>query len=573
MMEEKKEKPLYKDFQIIIWVIALLISLTFLFVPIGWWSTDSGLTNIQYGLEIEGGSTIYLELGGAVAQVDAAPQNIVKTMTAAAFPSGIEITGSNISRDGAAYVTFKTADPVNKTALEHLFNSSNIYVTASGGISEVNMTSSKTGFITSYLAHVYGTEVVPYSRSGGSVEYEIRTKTTENQLAGHMQAVNGSILTDYSGKTHYRDGTTAETVQTMIAVLNNKLGNGLGVKDLPIRSVSDQYIQIDFAGKNLTDARELVETPGRFEIRIQTTENETAHVLYGDSIESVGIIGQDPATRTYSVPFTLNDDGARKLQQIAVSAGATINPEAHNLTMVLDENEIYSAPLSRNAAIQLNTQPIYSWQAGIDSLDNASELQIHLRSGALPVSVEIVNAGQIEATLGQSFLKGAILTGIISVLAVTLIVYNRYYKNRKIVLPMVMVSLSEVVLILGFSVLIGQQLDLATLAGIIAVTGTGIDHMLIITEEMLHEGKMPSGKIYLARIKNAFKILLGSAATTVIAMVPLMILGFGALKGFALTTIFGVLVGVLIARPAYSAILRHMLTKRGLVHDELPEHE
>lgn len=569
MIEEKKEKPLYKDYKIIVLVLALLISVAAIFSPIGYFSEDEGITNIHYGLDIKGGSTIYLKLNGAVTQVDAAPRDIVINMTAAEYPSGIEIISSSVLDNGSAYVTFKTTDPVNQTRLEYMFATNDIYVRTSGNISEVNVSTSKIGFINSYLTHVYNTEVVPYSITGGT-EYEIRTATTEEQLSGYMKAVNGSILKDASGDTLYRDGTTKETMQTTIEVLNSKLGNGLGVKDLPIRAIGDEYIQIDFAGVDLADARKLVETPGKFEIRIQTTGNETAHVLYGDSIESVGVVGHDPSTGAYYVPFKLNEEGAKALQQTAISTGATTDPLAHNLIMMLDDEVVYSAPLSYGAANQLNTYPIYSWQAGTSSEEEAKELQIHLRAGALPVNVEIVNAGQVDATLGQGFLRGAILAGIIALIAVALVIYNRYRKPE-IVIPMVATSLSEVIMLIGFSVIIMQDLDLAAIAGIIAVIGTGIDHLVIITEEVVHEGKSPSDKVYSARIGKAFMIIFGAAATTIIAMTPLFFLGFSTLKGFAIVTIAGVFIGVLIARPAYAAVLRYILTRRGMIDEKLTE--
>jgi len=114
-------------------------------------------------------------------------------------------------------------------------------------------------------------------------------------------------------------------------------------------------------------------------------------------------------------------------------------------------------------------------------------------------------------------------------------------------------------MILGFATLIGWQLNLPAIAGIIAVIGTGIDHLVIITDEVLYEGKIPSLKVYLSRISKAFTIIFAAAATTIIAMSPLLWMGFGALKGFAITTIVGVLIGVLIARPAYGRVIRDML--------------
>ena len=566
MIEEKKEKPIYTDYRIILLVLALIIAV----VAIGpWYSAEEGFhTRINYGLDIAGGSWIQLKLNGAVAQVDAAPRDIVAEMTKTEFPSGIEIVGSSIYDNGTAYVAFRTTDPVNETRLRYLF-SGEVNVRNTGSSSEVNITSTKVGFIQSYLSHSYNVEVVPSASSSG-IEYEIRTATTYEALSGYMTAVNGSVLKDSSGNPLYRDGTTKETMQMTIDVLNNKLGNGLGMKDLPIRAVGNEYIDIDFAGVELNDARSLVETPGKFEMRLQTTGNETVHVLYGNSIPSVGVVGQDSKTGIYHVPFTLNEEGARALQQAAISVGATVNPSAHYLIMLLDDKVVYSAPLSPDAAAQLNTYPIYSWQAGISSYEEARELQIHLREGALPVNVEIIGSGQVEATLGQGFLRGAIIIGLIAMIIVSLVVYNRY-KRPEIAIPMVMTSFSEVILLLGLSVLIRQDLDLASIAGIIAVIGTGIDHLVIITEEVVHEGKTPSDKIYSARITKAFTIIFGAAATTIVAMSPLVFLGFGALKGFAITTIAGVFIGVLIARPAYSAILRYILTKRGISTESMAE--
>ncbi|MDY0267384.1 MAG: preprotein translocase subunit SecD [Methanimicrococcus sp.] len=566
MMEEKKEQPLYKDFKVVLLITALLIAFVLIFVPFGPWSSDNGLTNIHYGLQIEGGSTISLKLNGAVAQVDAEPRDIVIQMTKNEFPSGIEITNSNEFENGSTYVKFKTTDPVNKTKLEYMFSSSDVHV-STGTPTEVNITSTKIGFITSYLSQVYNTEVVPFSLLNG-VEYEIRAATTEEELGQYMKSVNGKIMADSSGDLIYRDGTTKETVQTTIDVLNNKLGNGLGVKDLPIRAIGNEYIQIDFAGVELAEARELISTPGKFEIRIQTDGNETEHVLYGDAIESVGVVGNDQSTGAYYVPFTLNEEGAKALQQAAIKTGATTNPYAHNLIMMLDDEVVYSAPLSQSAAEQLKTYPISAWQAGTGSSQEAKTLLIHLRSGALPVNVEIVNAGQVDATLGQGFLKGAILVAAMAVIAVAFIVYNRY-RRIEISIPMMAATLSEVIILLGVSVFIRQELDLASIAGIIAVIGTGIDHLVIITEEVVHEGKTPSDKVYTARIGKAFMIIIGAAVTTLVAMIPIFIFGFSALRGFAIVTILGVFVGVLIVRPAYSSVLRYILTKRGMVDEHI----
>ena len=68
-----------------------------------------------------------------------------------------------------------------------------------------------------------------------------------------------------------------------------------------------------------------------------------------------------------------------------------------------------------------------------------------------------------------------------------------------------------------------------------------------------------TSKIYLSRLSRAFAIILGAAATTIVAMLPLLYMGFGALTGFALIIIIGVVLGTLVARPAYGRIIGYIL--------------
>ncbi len=283
-------------------------------------------------------------------------------------------------------------------------------------------------------------------------------------------------------------------------------------------------------------------------------------MLYGDSIVSVGIPSYHDGQ--YHTPFTLNEGGARALQKIALETGAIDNPDEHYLNMYLDEVQIYGAPLSPSAAERLRETPIYSWEAstGTDEAAKAEAeaLQIHLRAGALPVNVVLVGSGHVDAGLGSQFKTAALVTGILSLFAVAAVVYFRY-RRPEILVPMVGTSFSEVIMILGVASLIGWQLDLASIAGIIAAIGTGIDHLVIITDEVLYEGRLPPSKVFASRIGKAFTIIIGAAATTVIAMTPLVVMGFGTLKGFAITTIIGVFIGVAIARPVYGVVIKELL--------------
>jgi preprotein translocase subunit SecD len=154
----------------------------------------------------------------------------------------------------------------------------------------------------------------------------------------------------------------------------------------------------------------------------------------------------------------------------------------------------------------------------------------------------------------------ALLAGILALITVGFVVYYRY-REPSIVLPMVLINASEVLILLGFIALIKFQMDLPTIAGLVAVMGTGIDQLVIITDEILHEGKVPSPNLYLKRLARALSIIVAAAATVVIAMVPLALMDLSTLKGFAIITILGVLVGVIVTRPAYGRVIMQMLSK------------
>jgi preprotein translocase subunit SecD len=102
-------------------------------------------------------------------------------------------------------------------------------------------------------------------------------------------------------------------------------------------------------------------------------------------------------------------------------------------------------------------------------------------------------------------------------------------------------------------------IDLPAIGGIIAAIGTGVDHQIIIADETLSKRKGEKRDYTMKdRIKRAFFIIFGAAATTIAAMLPLMSIGIGFVRGFAITTIVGVLVGILVTRPAYARIIEAM---------------
>ena len=554
------KKSLFKNVRVIIFIIALLASI--IAIQPGYSPGEGTTSNLNYGLDLEGGSWLQIKLQGALAQVDADSGMIVSEMVEPVIGAPITITENNLEGNGLSgtekSITFTTNVPVSSSELELLEIGRVSVDRLNQETTQVTIFTSKESLIRLYLASSLDSEVITFDEGEGLV-YEIRTAVSEEELEALMAEVGGSVLKNEDGTSSYKEGVSVQTRDLTRDILNDKL-NALGLKDIPVRTVGEDYILIDFAGIDLATAKDIAEKPGKFEIRINTTGTETRHVLYGDSIVSVGIPGFHD--NQWHTPFTLNEEGALALQKVALETGAVDNPNAHYLTMYLDENVVYSAPLSYSAASQLKNAPIYSWQASTggdeEAKAEAQAIQIHLRAGALPVNVVLVGSGHVDAALGEQFKTEALIAGLLSLLAVAGVVFRRY-RRPEILIPMVGTSISEVIMILGVAAAIGWQMDLAAIAGIIAAIGTGIDHLVIITDEVLYEGKLPPTKVFVSRIGKAFGIIFGAAATTIIAMSPLVVMGFGALKGFAITTIIGVFIGVVIARPVYGVVIKEML--------------
>jgi preprotein translocase subunit SecD len=194
--------------------------------------------------------------------------------------------------------------------------------------------------------------------------------------------------------------------------------------------------------------------------------------------------------------------------------------------------------------------------SGDEAREEAHRIEVILRSGALPIKVSIAGSYEVSATLGEKFTKNALLAGAMVILGVSVVVFLRY-RRRELVLPVLVTGFSEIIIILGFSSLIRHNIDLPSIAGIIAAIGTGFDNQIVILDEVLMEKERSMAR----RMKDAFFIVIGSWMTLMAAMVPLFIIGMAQLKGFAIVTIIGATSGVFITRPAYARLLHYSLKR------------
>jgi preprotein translocase subunit SecD len=178
------------------------------------------------------------------------------------------------------------------------------------------------------------------------------------------------------------------------------------------------------------------------------------------------------------------------------------------------------------------------------------KLQTILITGSLPYKLYIEKLDTISPTVGKEFSRSILIAAIVAFLAVCLIIYLRF-KKPVLVIPVIITLVSEVLLTFGIAAIIKWNIDLPSIAGIIAAIGTGVDDQIV----MLDESQVSKSFSLKERIKRAFFIIFAAYATVLVSLFPLWFAGAGLLRGFALTTAIGITVGVFITRPAFAEIL------------------
>ncbi|MBU1136573.1 MAG: preprotein translocase subunit SecD [Nanoarchaeota archaeon] len=370
---------------------------------------------------------------------------------------------------------------------------------------------------------------------------------------------------------------SASEISDLIAITQERF-NVYGISDISIRPVKDlegnNFMLVEIAGATPTDLKELIGKQGKFDAKIG---NQT---VFSGGKEDIGGVCRNDATCSriescfqtqegeacrFSFVVYLSESAAKRHANITSELGVNITEQGRylekKLDLYLDDVLVDSLFISEDLKGRITTQIAVSGsgfgstteQAFNNAKENMHKLQTILITGSLPYKLEIVKLDTISPILGQKFINYLLLAGLSSLLAVALIVFIRY-RNFKSSIAILLTSFSEIFIILGFASLIKWNLDLASIAGILVVIGTGVDQQIILIDES--RSKTQAG--ITERIKRALFIIVGAYFTSLAALIPLYWVGAGLLRGFAITTIIGITTGVLITRPAFAEILKRI---------------
>jgi SecD/SecF fusion protein len=255
----------------------------------------------------------------------------------------------------------------------------------------------------------------------------------------------------------------------------------------------------------------------------------------------------DPnAIGKFEVSLTLNDEGARIFSRVT---GANIKKR---LAIVMD-NKVYLAP-----EIQVKIRDGRSRITGLNSMEEAKDLAIVLRAGALPAPVKTIE----ERTVGPSLGRDSVNEGSNSVmlgLVVVVLFMVLYYRISGLIADLAL--LGNILFILAVMAYFNATLTLPGIAGIVLTMGMAVDANVLINERIREE--LRRGKTIRSAVdqgySNAFRAILDSNVTTFIAGVVLYTFGTGSVRGFALTLMIGIIssmfTAIVITRMIYDYLI------------------
>jgi preprotein translocase subunit SecD len=491
----------------ILTMLAVLILLPSLNVPLPeWWSSVIPTPKIQLGLDLQGGTHLLLEV-----KLDEAVKTQLRRVTddlkQEMKQNKLEVKSVTQDPSGAVLVTLPSAD--ERTAFLDLV-----------------------GKLFSDMI----ISLVPNSGEAGPTY-----KLTYRPMA--LEQVRRSAMEQ-----------ALETIRNRI--------DQLGVRETTIAQEGDDEILVQLPGiQDPERAKELIGKTGVLQFKLVDDTHSVSdalrdgpppgdEILYGPAsrggrqpylVESAVLMTGDTITDArvrpggqLEGPYVTVDLDQRGAQIFAAITAANVG---RKIAIVLD-NVVYSAPVIK--------EPIPGGHVQITgnfTYDEAHELAIVLRSGALPAPVEIIEERTVGPSLGRDSIRQGERSFVVGALLV-LIFMAVYYSGAGLLADFGL-SLNILLLICVMAAL-QATLTLPGIAGIVLTLGMSVDANVLVNERMreeLRNGKTPREAVRLG-YERAWSAIRDSNISTFVAGLILFQFGTGPVKGFAVTLCVGVLTGV-----------------------------
>ena len=387
-----------------------------------------------------------------------------------------------------------------------------------------------------------------------------------------------------------RDYAVGQNLMT----LRNRV-NELGVSEPIVQRQGSSRIVVELPGvQDTTAAKKIIGKTANLEFRLEasSTTSRLRKEEFDFQDERMGsaflekniIVAGERVTNASSgfdesgfaqVNITLDMQGGRAMQK-ATNGNigrrlAVLFVEQKNKSVLVQDDEgndlIEQSSYIEKEIISLATvQAVLGTSfriTGVGSPQEASELALLLRAGALAAPMKFVEERTVGPSLGKENIElgvRSIIIGLLSVIAFMLFYYRWFGLAANIAL------FANVVLITGFMSLLGATLTLPGIAGIVLTIGMAVDANVLIfsrIREELKEGKEPQTAIQ-EGFSRAFVTIVDANVTTLIASIVLYAIGTGPVKGFAITLSIGILTSMFTAILGTRAIINIMYGNKNI---------
>lgn len=321
-----------------------------------------------------------------------------------------------------------------------------------------------------------------------------------------------------------------DTMKRSLEVIDHRISEASsGMAEADVRLDGKGRIDVQLPGiRSLEDARKLIVATGRLTFRIN---NQI--VLDGTDLKDVNVTLKQG--EGYVIDFAFKGNGSRQLAKV------TSENIGKTMAVYLDE-ELLMEPVIKDA-IPGGEGYI---SLGGKSKDEVANYAILMKSGALPVSMKVIQATQVAPTLGKEIVKQSLIAGIIG-LGLVLLFMITFYGMPGVLADFALLIYG--VIVLGLMALFRGVLTLPGMAGFILSLGMAVDANVIIFERIKDE--LRNGKRVRTAVDSgfhrAFTAIFDSNLTTLISAGVLLFFGSTAVKGFAITLGLGVLVSMFTA--------------------------
>ncbi len=341
--------------------------------------------------------------------------------------------------------------------------------------------------------------------------------------------LQGGVYVLYEAQTDVTGSELDQLMNQTIEVFRRRV-DAFGLTEPTIVREGDKRIRVELPG--VQNAQEALEMIGKTaQLQFIAADNEEV-VVTGNNVKKAEVSFYE-GERNPVVSLEFDTEGADKFSEATGRLAKLTNAMDKIIYIVLDD-EVISAPVVSDRIPSGKAQI-----SGGFTVETASNLASLIRAGALPVELEEVQTSTVTATLGINALSKSVQAGQVGILLVLLFMLL-YYRLPGLVAN---IALSIYILIvLGVYVAVNATLTLPGIAALILSVGMAVDANVIIFERIKEE--LRAGKTIRASIdagfKRAFRAIIDSNITTLIAGAVLYQFGTGQIKGFAVMLIIGI---------------------------------